>query len=56
MEKNEVSITDIKMPFWSMVVFMIKWAIASIPAMIIISIIFGILYAIFWAALIGFLR
>lgn len=34
--KNEVVITDIKMPFWSMVGFMVKWAIAAIPAIIIL--------------------
>ena len=34
--KNEVVITDIKMPFWSMVGFMVKWAIAAIPAFIIL--------------------
>lgn len=34
--KNEVVITDIKMPFWSMVGFMVKWAIATIPAFIIL--------------------
>lgn len=44
---NEVSIVDIKMPFWSMVVFMVKAAIASIPAIIILAIIFTILGAIF---------
>ena len=34
MAKNysEVVVTDIKMPFGSMVVFMVKWAIATIPA------------------------
>ncbi|MBO8093655.1 MAG: hypothetical protein J7D60_10125 [Prosthecochloris sp.] len=36
MEKQEVVVTDIQMPFWSMVKFMIKWAIASIPAIIIL--------------------
>lgn len=35
-EKHEVTVTDIKMPFWSMVTFMIKWAIATIPAMILL--------------------
>ncbi len=35
-----VKIVDIRMPFWSMVIFMIKWAIASIPAFIILSLIF----------------
>ena len=34
---NEVVVTDIKMPFRSMVVFMVKLAIATIPAMIILS-------------------
>lgn len=36
--KNEVVITDVKMPFWSMVTFMVKWAIAAIPAFIILAI------------------
>ena len=34
---NEVVVTDIKMPFKSMVVFMVKLAIATIPAMIILT-------------------
>ena len=36
---NEVIVTDIKMPFTSMVSFMVKWALASIPAFIILLII-----------------
>jgi hypothetical protein len=36
---SEIIITDIKMPFISMVIFMVKAAIAAIPAMIIIGII-----------------
>ncbi|MDR9828986.1 hypothetical protein RCJ22_25695 [Vibrio sp. FNV 38] len=40
---QEVTVVDIKMPFLSMVVFLVKLAIASIPAFIILSIIFGIL-------------
>ena len=31
-------VTDIKIPFWSMVVLMVKWAIAAIPAVIILMI------------------
>ena len=42
-ETQKVIITDFKMPFFSMVTFMIKWAFAAIPAMIVIGIIFGIL-------------
>jgi hypothetical protein len=34
-EKNVV-VTDIRMPFLSMVIFMVKWAVASIPAFIIL--------------------
>jgi hypothetical protein len=40
--QNEVTITDVKMPFGSMVVFMVKAAIASIPAVIILTIIYGV--------------
>ena len=32
----KVIITDIKMSFFSMIVFMVKWAIATIPAFIIL--------------------
>jgi len=42
-ETQKVIITDFKMPFFSMVTFMIKWAFAAIPAMIVIGIVFGIL-------------
>ena len=37
-----VEVSDFDMPFWSMVVFMVKWAIASIPALIILMILFAI--------------
>lgn len=42
-EGQRVIVTDIRMPFWSMVVFMIKWVFASIPAMIILSLVMTIL-------------
>lgn len=42
---NNVTITDIKMPFISMVVFMVKAAIASIPAFIILSVIGAVIFA-----------
>jgi hypothetical protein len=38
-----VIVTDIRMRFWSMVGFMVKWAIASIPAAIILFLIVGVL-------------
>jgi len=33
---RDVVVTNIRMPFWSMVVFIIKWSIAAIPAMILL--------------------
>ena len=33
---EQVVVTNIKMPFWAMVAFMVKWALASIPAFIIL--------------------
>lgn len=45
--KQEVTVVDIKMPFMSMVIFMVKFAIASIPAFIILSLIFSVLMALF---------
>jgi hypothetical protein len=50
-EINEVVVTDIKMSFSSMVVFMVKWAIATIPAIIILTVVgsitWGLLMALF---------
>ena len=38
-ERNEVVVTDIKMRFWSVVVLMVEWAIAAIPAVIILYVV-----------------
>ena len=38
-DRREIVVTDVKIPFWSMVVLMVKWAIASIPAVIILMLI-----------------
>ncbi len=35
-EKIKVTVVDIKMPFSSMVWFMVKWAVAAIPALTIL--------------------
>jgi hypothetical protein len=35
-ENRNIVVTDIKMPFGSMVVFLVKLALASIPALLII--------------------
>ena len=38
LDDRKVIVTDIQMPFGSMVVFMVKWVIASIPALIILAV------------------
>ena len=47
--KGGVDINSFDMPFGDMVGFMVKWALASIPAFFILFIIFGIFFAIFGA-------
>lgn len=42
---DSVTITDIKVPFLSMVIFMVKAAIAAIPAFIILSVIASLTFA-----------
>ena len=44
--ENGVTIVDIKMPFFSMVSFMVKWALASIPAFFILVLIFVVILSI----------
>jgi len=56
---QRVRVTDIEMRFGSMVVFMLKWAIASIPAAIVLSVLLtlaGALFMIVMAALGSALR
>ena len=38
-DRPEVVVTDVKIPFWSMVVLMVKWSIAAVPALIILVVI-----------------
>ena len=45
-----VKIVDIEMPFASMVAFMVKWVIASIPALIILMVLAALTVA-FWGGL-----
>jgi hypothetical protein len=46
-DEQKVVVTDIRMPFWSMVIFMVKWVVASIPAFIILLTIMSIIMAVF---------
>jgi hypothetical protein len=52
---HRIAVVDIDIPFWRMVAIIIKWAFASIPAVIIISIIFGIIGAILGGGMIAIL-
>ena len=56
MDKQEVVVTDIRMGFGSMVVFMVKWALATVPAMIILFAIGAILVTLFSGLTGSFLR
>ncbi len=52
--KPQVTIVDIKMPFISMVIFLVKLSIAAIPAFIILSFIFMLFGALFGGFFHGF--
>jgi hypothetical protein len=39
---KKVIVVDLQMPFFSIVTLMVKWALASIPAIIILVVIFSI--------------
>ncbi len=48
---RSVRVIDIDMPFGSMVAFMVKWSLASIPAFIILGVIFAFVFWLVGAAL-----
>ncbi len=45
--RQEIVVVDVKIPFWSMVVLMVKWAVAAIPAAIILFLLVALLMSIF---------
>jgi hypothetical protein len=47
-QDQDVRIVDLHMPFGSMVVFMVKWAIAAIPAAIILFLAYMALVGLFY--------
>jgi hypothetical protein len=54
--RTEVTVVDIQMPFGSMVVFILKWTLASIPALIILAIVGAVIAGLLggmMAALVG---
>ena len=52
---HRVSIADVEIPFWRMVAIIIKWTFAAIPAVILLSIIFGIIGAVLGGGLMALL-
>jgi len=45
-DAEKIVVTDIRMPFWSMVLFMVKWVFASIPALVILSLLISLIMAV----------
>jgi ABC-type sugar transport system permease subunit len=43
---NMVSIRDIDVPFWRVVMILVKWSIAAVPAMIIVILLYALVVAI----------
>lgn len=46
-DEQRVVVTDIRMPFSSMVVFLIKWTLAAIPAMAILWVVMMVFMMLF---------
>jgi hypothetical protein len=46
---NLVTIRDIDVPFFRIVLILIKWSIAAIPAAIIVAIVYGLIFLLFGA-------
>ena len=53
MSDNEVVVTDIRIPFGSMVVLILKWTLASIPAMFIVGIVVVVVFGVIGGLLTG---
>lgn len=56
LSSREVIVTDISMSFGSMVAFMVKWTLASIPAFIILVIIAYVVLAVVGVGILGIFR
>ena len=55
-EIQRVVVSDIRMPFWSMVIFMVKWAIAAIPALVILFLLLMAFFAVFSSVFAGLMQ
>ena len=48
---HRIAVVDIDISFWRMVMILVKWSFAAIPAMIIIGIIYSIVFGLIGIAL-----
>jgi hypothetical protein len=46
-----VTLRDIDVPFWRIVMILVKWSIAAIPAMIILTLLAGLIMSVLFAIL-----
>jgi hypothetical protein len=53
-ERKEVVVTDVRIPFFSLMVLTIKWVLASIPALIILWFLSMAGVMLFWAMVSAF--
>jgi ABC-type sugar transport system permease subunit len=53
---NLVTIRDIDVPFWRIVLILIKWSIAAIPAAIIVGLIYATLFALLGGLFVGMME
>ena len=53
MHNQRVILTDVRIPFWRIVLLILKWALASIPAAILMWLIFAVVMLIFGAGIGG---
>lgn len=46
-----VTLVDIRVPFWRLVAFLLKLALASIPALLLFALIVNVVVGLFWGGL-----
>lgn len=53
MNETKVTLTDIDIPFFRLVMIFIKWGVAALPATIALAVLFSLFFSMFWG-LLGF--
>jgi len=48
-----ITIRDIDVPFWRIVMILIKWSVAAIPAAIIVGILYAVIFALVGGLAVG---